>query len=351
MYVRNNIGRMDAYVPGEQPSEPGFIKINTNETPYPPSPKVVEALVAEASGSLNVYPDPFANAVRDRLAARFGLSREMFIVGNGGDDILTIVTRCCAGEGDTIAYPTPSYSLYVTMAELQGSRVKEVPFPADYSLPEGLFASGARLTFVANPNAPSGTAVPPGEIARLAESLDGVLVVDEAYADFAEDNCMGLVGSLPNLCVLRSFSKSFSLAGMRIGYLAAPAELAAEFMKAKDSYNVNRLSIAAAAAALDDYDYMLATVAKIKATRASLSADLARLGFEVTPSQTNFVWAKPPAPGAATIYRELKSRKVLVRYWDRDGLSELLRISVGTPEETATLIAALEDILGACDER
>jgi histidinol-phosphate aminotransferase len=342
---------MRAYVPGEQPREPGYIKINTNESPYPPSPRVVEALIAEAKGRLNVYPDPYANAVRDRLAERFGLSRENFLVGNGGDDILTIVTRCLAGEGDTIAYATPSYSLYITLAEIQGAKVFEAPFPADFSLPPELFGNPAKLTFITNPNAPSGTAVAPGEIRRLAESLDGVLVVDEAYADFAGDNCMKLVGTLPNLCVLRSFSKSFNLAGMRIGYLAAPEALIGEFAKAKDSYNVNRMSIAAASAALDDYDYMLACVAKVKTTKAALINDLTRLGIEVMPSETNFVWARPPAPGAAHVYEELKKRKILVRYWAREGLADFLRISIGTPEDSSALVSAIESILGTIDER
>ncbi|MHC4712277.1 MAG: histidinol-phosphate transaminase [Planctomycetota bacterium] len=347
--MRDNIAKMQGYVPGEQPTEPGFVKLNTNECPYPPSPKVVRAILGEAWGALNRYPDPFADAVRDRLAERFGLARENFIVGNGGDDILTIVSRCLIGEGDVIAYPEPTYTLYETLADLQAAKTMCVPFDEDYSIPKPLFGNSARVTFLANPNGPSGTAAAPSLIRELAEGLSGVLVVDEAYADFADTNCMELVGKLPNLCVLRSFSKSFSLAGLRVGYLAGPAELLSEFVKAKDSYNVNRLSITAAAAALDDYDYMLENVTKVRETRATLIASLDELGFGTLPSQANFVWTRAPSPGAKALYEQLKSRKILVRFWDRPAMKDFLRITVGTPQETEALLAALKEILGATD--
>jgi len=337
---------MQAYVPGEQPVEGGFVKLNTNENPYPPSPEVIRALLAEAWGALNYYPEPGANAVRDRLSERFGLERDNFLVGNGGDDILTITTRSLAGEGDVIAYPVPSYILYETLADQQGSRRLEIPFPEDFSLPQGLFGNGAKLTFLANPNSPSGTLVPSAKVKALAESLPGVLLVDEAYVDFSDDNCMGLVGKLPNLCVLRSFSKSFSLAGMRIGYLAGPEELVAELSKCRDSYPVNRLSIAAAVAALEDYDYMLSNVAKIRRTRAFLTDALTEMGFKVTPSQANFIWTKAPAPGAKEIYEKLKARKILVRFWDRPDWSDYLRIAIGTRGQIDALVSGIREIIG-----
>ncbi len=347
MFVRPNIIRMQPYIPGEQPSGDGFVKLNTNENPYPPSPRVVRALLAEAWGALNLYPDPMANAVRDRLAERFGLKRENFLIGNGGDDILTIVTRCLVDEHDRVAYPVPTYILYKTMADLQGAGIIEVPFGEDFSLPGDLFGNAAKVTFLANPNSPSGTAVPAREVRRLAESLDGVLVVDEAYVDFAEENCMSLVGTLPNLCVLRSFSKSFSLAGLRIGYLAGPTDLIAECLKAKDSYNVNRLSIVAAAAALDDYEYMLTNVEQIRQTRRFLTGSLDKIGFRTLPSQANFVWTRAPRPGAKAIYEELKRRKILVRFWDRLLMNEFLRISVGKRNEIDLLLEALGKITEA----
>jgi len=349
LFVRQNVAKMQPYVPGEQPIEGGFVKLNTNENPYPPSPEVVRALLAEAWGALNLYPDPMANPVRDRLAQRFHLDRGMFLVGNGGDDLLTIITRCLAGEGDTVAYPVPTYILYETLADLQGSRKLEVPYAADFALPPGLFGSPAKVTFLANPNSPSGTSVPQSAVQELAASLKGVLVVDEAYVDFADESCIFLVGKVPNLCVLRSFSKSFSLAGLRIGYVAAGENLITEFVKAKDSYNVNRLSIAAAAAALDDYDYMLANVAKIRRTRGSLTEALTELGFSVLPSQANFIWAKAPEPGAAEIYQTLKSRRILVRFWDRGELRDYLRISIGTRGQIDALLAAVRDIVGVKD--
>jgi len=349
VYVRPNIESMKPYLPGEQPTDGAWVKLNTNENPYPPSPEVVKAILTEAWGALNKYPDPMADAVRERLAQRFRLRRENFIIGNGGDDILTIVTRCLVGEGDSVAYPGPTYILYETLAELQAAETLQAPFGPDFAIPAELFGNRARLTFLANPNSPSATAVPPAEIEKLAQSLDGVLLVDEAYADFAEDSCMNLVSSLPNLCVLRTFSKSFSLAGMRIGYLAGPAELVGQFIKAKDSYNVNRLSIAAAAAALDDYDYMLANVEKIKRTRTRLSDALDSLGFETVPSQANFVWTRAPAPGAEAFHRRLKARKILVRWWDRPGFREYLRVTVGTTKEIEAFLAAAGEIAEAGD--
>lgn len=351
MFVRPNVSRMEPYAPGEQPAEGGFVKLNTNENPYPPSPEVVRALLAEAWSPLNLYPDPNADAVRDMLAERFGLRRDNFLIGNGGDDILTIVSRCLAGEKDAIAYPVPTYILYETLADLQGSRKLEFEFPPDFSLPAGLFGNEAKVTLLANPNSPSGTAVPPADVMRLAQSLKGVLVVDEAYADFATDNCLALVGKYPNLCILRSFSKAFSLAGMRIGYLAGPEQLVGEFMKAKDSYNVNRLSIAAAVAALDDYDYMVSNVAKIRRTREFLTEALTELGFAVLPSQSNFVWAKAPSPGPKDIYLHLKAHKILVRFWDRPRMREYLRISIGTRGQIDALLAALRPVVGGANVR
>jgi len=339
---------MAAYVPGEQPAGGGYIKLNANENPYPPSPEVVRALLAEAWGSLNMYPDPMSNAVRDRLAKRFALSRESFVIGNGGDDILTIVTRCTLSTADTIAYPVPSYVLYPTLADLQDCRRLEIPYAPDFSIPKALFGNPAQLTILTNPNS-TGPAVSTTEVKRLAESLKGVLIVDEAYVDFADENAMELTGKLPNLCILRSFSKSFSLAGMRVGYLAGPEALITEFMKAKDSYNVSRLSIVAAAAALDDYDYMLANAARIKATRENLRSAMTEMGFKVLPSQTNFLWATAPAPGAKAIYQALKERRILIRFWDREKLRDSVRITVGTAEQTNTLTDALREITGAAN--
>ncbi len=349
MYVRPNIARMQAYLPGEQPTESAWVKLNTNENPYPPSPEVAKAILAEAAGELNQYPDPMADAVRERLATRFSLARENFLVGNGGDDILTIVTRSIAGEKDLVAYPSPTYILYETLAELQAAKIHEVPYGPDFAIPEALFGSGARLTFLANPNSPSGTAVPVKQIKRLADSLDGALLVDEAYADFADDTAMRLVGRAANLCVLRSFSKSFSLAGLRVGYLAGPVELVSQFAKAKDSYNVNRLSMAAAAAALDDYDYMLENVERIRRSRCELTEALDELGFSSLPSQANFIWTKVPSPGARSLYEKLKSRKILVRFWDRPAMSDYVRITVGTDKQVELFLSTVREIIGAQD--
>jgi len=342
-YFRPNVEAMSGYVPGEQPQGGGFVKLNTNENPYPPSPRVVEALRKWIGPKLRLYPDPNATAVRERVGRLFDVSPDRVIVGNGSDDILTIVYRSFVEPGEVVAYPTPTYSLYPTLARIQGARVREVPFPEDFSLPCELSETGTKLTLLSNPNSPTGTVVPSDEVSRLAESLDGILVVDEAYVDFAESHCVDLVKRHDNVVVTRSFSKSFALCGLRLGYAVADETLVAGMLKVKDSYNVNRLAAVAGAAALDDIEYMRENAERIKRTRARLAAELERLEWQVRPSQANFVFARVTGSRPAKhVYEELKQRKILVRHF-----GDSLRITVGTDEEIDTLIESLRDVLTA----
>ena len=344
--LRDNIERMSGYVPGEQPQDGGYIKLNTNENPYPPSPSVIAALKAALNADLRLYPDPVAEPVRRKAAEVFGTRPECVLVGNGSDDLLTIIMRSFADAGDTIAFPVPTYSLYETLAQIQDARAAQVPYESDYSLPAGLGEASARITFVANPNSPSGTCIPTEELERLAVAVAGVLVIDEAYVDFADSDSMGLAKTLPNVVVLRTLSKSFALCGLRIGLAVAHERLIEGMMKVKDSYNVNRLGAIAAAAALDDVEYMCAIAAKIRATRARLSAQLEEMGFSVYPSQANFVLARKSGdPSARDLYLSLKERKMLVRYFDRPRLDDCLRITVGTDDEIDQLIANLRACL------
>ncbi|MFC1671558.1 histidinol-phosphate transaminase [Planctomycetota bacterium] len=342
-YFRKNIDEMTGYTPGEQLGK-GYIKLNTNENPYPPSPGVIEAIRAEANDSLKLYPAPFADALREKAADSFNLSPENVMVGNGSDDLLTIAVRAFVGEGETIAYPWPSYILYPTLCRIQDAARLEVPFPSDYSLPEGLFGTDARLTFVNNPNSPTGTFVPVADVEQFASQTSGVVLVDEAYVDFAEEDCLSLVSKHENVLVLRTFSKSFSLAGVRIGLAFSTPEIIQGMMKVKDSYNADRLSIAAGAAALDDMEHMTTNAAKIVTDRVKLTAELQARGFEVLPSQANFVMARPPAPPARELYEQLKERKILVRYFDEPSVSDYVRITVGTPEQIAALLGAIDEI-------
>ncbi len=341
LFIRPAVAAMSGYVPGEQPQDQRYIKLNTNENPYPPSPRVIEAVRAAAGDDLRLYPDPVGNAVRDRAATRYGLKREQILVGNGSDELLSLILRTCVGAGDRVVYPSPTYSLYDTLVAVEEGVTVRVPYPADFTLPSGLGEMGGRVTILCHPNSPSGTPVPLDAIAAVCASSAGVVIVDEAYVDFAEWTAIPLLERYRNLIVLRTFSKSFSLAGMRIGLAFAHESVIGELMKVKDSYNVTRLSIAAAAAALDDYDWMLANVKRIKAVRETLIVGLRAHGFEVLPSQTNFVLAQQHGVSQEPRYLALKSRGVLVRYFKTPELFDALRITVGTDAEIEALLTAL----------
>jgi len=347
-YFRENIKRMSGYVPGEQPQGERLIKLNTNENPYPPSPRSLEAARAWLDADLRLYPDPVARQVRECVGRLFDVDPDCVLVGNGSDDLLTIAFRSFVDPGQTVAFPTPTYSLYPVLTEIQDGRVLEVPFPTDFSLPPDLLGVDAALTLLANPNSPTATLIPPHDVARLAESLDGVLLVDEAYVDFADSHCVDLAKRHDNVIVTRSFSKSFALCGLRLGYAVAHPALINGMMKVKDSYSVNRMAAVAGAAALEDIDYMRQSADRIRATRARLSKALEELGCFVYPSQANFVFARVPSPlSARHLYESLKSRRILVRYFDASRLDDCLRITVGTDDEITTLLENLDELMRA----
>jgi histidinol-phosphate aminotransferase len=346
-FFRPHLERMQGYVPGEQPKDGVYTKLNTNENPYPPSPRVAEAIREALDGRLRLYPDPLGLDFRRAVAEVHGVEPEMVLVGNGSDDILTIVTRAFVGPGHAVLYPTPSYILYKTLAELQDACPVEVPFRDGWALdPDDFARPGARLAFLANPNSPSGTALPADVVADLAERLDCPLVVDEAYAEFAGSHCIDLVRSHENVLVSRTLSKGYGLAGLRLGYLIARPEVIAGLVKVKDSYNCDRLSLAGGAAALRDQAHLAETRARVLATRARLADAMRALGYLVPESQANFVWCEG-GPPAAEVYEELKARKVLVRLMRYPGRPNGLRISVGTDEEIDRLLEALREVVGA----
>lgn len=343
-YFRNNIAALAGYVPGEQPRDESIIKLNTNENPYPPSPRVLMALRKAINRSLRLYPEPLADSLRAVGARVYGVKPENILAGNGSDEILSLITRSFVGSQDRVVFPVPTYSLYDTLIAIQEGKTVTVDYPPDFSVPASLGAQNAALTFLCNPNAPSGTLVSLVDIERLARAVSGILVVDEAYVDFAESegaSALPLIGHLPNLVVLRSFSKSFSLAGMRIGLAFASEEIISGMMKVKDSYNLNRLSLVAAAAALQDMPWMARNVRRIQQGRRQLTAGLRKMGFYVYPSQANFVMARRPEHNLQRLYEMLKSQKILVRYFNLPGLQDAVRITVGTPKEIRTLLKAM----------
>ena len=356
--VRPAVRRMHGYVPGEQPRElDRYIKINSNENPYPPSPRVLRALQravgldphkqnSPGQQALRIYPSPSAEDVRDKAAQVYGLEPDQILVGNGSDDILTMLMRTCIDPGDRVAYPVPTYSLYDILVAMQDGQAVHVPWPEDFSLPvRRLVESRAKLIFVANPNAPFGNFTPLEQLEALARQISGLLVIDEAYVDFAPETALPLIARYPQVLILRTLSKSFSLAGMRVGLAFGHPELLGELLKVKDSYNMNRLSIVAAVAALEDSDWMRANVAKIRATRSRLSAALQEFGYHVYPSQANFVVARRRGVNQRALYEWLKARRILVRYFSAPELSDCVRISVGSDEDIDQLLAAMRQFL------
>lgn len=344
-YVRPEIAAMSGYVPGEQPQTADYIKLNTNENPYPPSPRVVEAIREAAHGDiLRKYPDPLGWRFRKTAGEVLGVDPDSILIGNGSDDILTIVTRAFVPSGGKVVSPHPSYLLYETLAQIQGARFVTVPFEVDWSLPTPWPEADAHLTFLPNPNSPTGTAVGTDACRTLAEQLDGVLVIDEAYVDFAEAHALALT-ALPNVLVTRSLSKSYSLAGIRFGFGIGRPELVRELYKVKDSYNCDAISLAAATAAIADQEYLRSTLARIRATRERLQSELQVLGFDVVPSQANFVWCTRREPTPRHLFEQLKSRRILVRYMNYEGFGDGLRITVGTDDEIDRLLEELRHLV------
>jgi histidinol-phosphate aminotransferase len=344
-YFRDNIDKMPAYVPGEQPPAGSkIIKLNTNENPYPASPKAAEVLRGFDIDQLRRYSDPMSKAFCQAAAKALDVPAEWVLAGNGSDDLLAMIIIACGEQGRKIVYPMPTYVLYRTLAQMQDAPFVEVPFDDDYNLPlERLIAEQGAVTFIARPNSPSGTVWPLKQIEQLALGLEGLLVVDEAYADFAEDNALELARKHANVVVLRTLSKGYSLAGLRLGFAIANPQVLATLNKVKDSYPVDALACAVGAAAMGDQAHKNANAEKVKASRAKLSADLAKLGFRVWPSQSNFLLAAPPGGDAARLYQGLKARGILVRYFNEPRLDDKLRITVGTDEQDAALVAALRE--------
>ena len=358
---RPDVDALEGYVPGEQPQEAGWVKLNTNENPYPPSPRVVHAIQQAAQGRLNVYPDPLGKRFCQVAAELFDLDPEWILPANGSDENLTIIIRTFADKNDLIAYPYPSYILYETLAQIQGSRYARLRLQPDWSWNLKLnrpLIEQSKILFVPNPNSPSGNHWDHDVIRSLVPPV-GVLVHDEAYGDFVDQpHRMELLQgeSGRQLIVTRTLSKSYSLAGIRFGFCVAHPDLIAGMRKVKDSYNCNTLSLAAAEAALRDQDWMLENRRKIIATRERLTTSLCQLGFEPVPSQANFVWTTHPTISHETIYQELKQRKILVRFMtfasansssekDSESMISGLRITVGTDDEINVLIDALAEIV------
>ncbi|WP_041781054.1 histidinol-phosphate transaminase [Allocoleopsis franciscana] len=346
-FFRPNINAMSGYVPGEQPL-PGtqVIKLNTNENPYPPSPAALQVLRELEGELLRRYPDPMAGAFREAASQVLGVPADWILVGNGSDDLLTMIIRACSEPGQRVVYPMPTYVLYRTLTQIQGAEFVEVPYQENYTLPvESLIEAQGAVTFVASPNSPSGTVASVEQLEKLAAHLSGVLVIDEAYVDFAETNALEVVKKYDNVIILRTLSKGYSLAGLRLGFGVANPALLEGLIKVKDSYNVDAVACAVGAAAIADQDHKNTNANMIKVSRAQMADDLQKLGFHVLPSQANFLLAQFPEGNAEFLYKSLKERGILVRYFNQPQLMDKLRITVGTPEQNDALIKGLGEVL------
>src|ERR1017187_1904851 len=366
--IRPLVHALHAYVPGEQPKIKGLIKLNTNENPYPPSSRVLAAVKAAVDDRLRLYPNPTAQALREKLAKLHGCAPENLIVGNGSDELLALAVRAFVEPSKglnaifgkqadrskaTVQYFTPSYSLYPVLANIHGAAKNAVPLKLDFALPSVTELKGGRewnfsaaLSLVTTPNAPSGCGYKISALETLCRAQKrGVVVLDEAYVDFAEENALALALNFPHVLVARTFSKAYSLCFQRVGYFVGHPELIAALDKIRDSYNVNGLGQIAATATLDDLKYYRANFKKIIATREWLGPELTELGFRVLPSQTNFILAKPPLFPAEDWSQKLRDKKILVRWFSAPEAKDYLRITIGTPTAAAALAKAVRGIL------
>jgi histidinol-phosphate aminotransferase len=371
-YERDNIGRLHAYTPGEQPQVSRVVKLNTNENPFPPAPGVMEAIRAVQGESLRRYPPPSAARFRETAARIHGLTPQQVMATNGGDELLRMVISvfcrpvqtsppipCAAGVDGGLGVESPTYSLYGVLASIHDTPVTHIPLNADWTIPDDFAArlinAGCRVAIIVNPHAPSGRLEPLEKIRSIAKALQGhcVLLIDEAYVDFAEFDALPLLApdsGLDNVLLLRTLSKGYALAGLRFGYALGHPNLIAAMDKARDSYNTDYLSQVAAVAALENREYSRQGWKKVLAERSRLSSALEDIGFTVLPSQTNFILATPPGervvgttqPTARAIYESLKAQGIFVRYFDQDRLRDKLRITIGTAEENDQLLAALK---------
>ena len=348
-WISQEAERLVPYTPGEQPQDQQYVKLNTNESPFPPSPKVLKAINRAEILKLNLYSDPTCAALTEAIARRYELKPENILAGNGSDEVLALCFQAFFDPGREILFPDVTYSFYPVFAQLYGLNYREVPLNDDFSLPLEPFLGGNGGVVIANPNAPTGRAVGLDAIRALLEGNPrAVVLVDEAYVDFGAASAVELVKAYPNLVVVQTMSKSRALAGLRVGYALGSPELIGDLNRVKYSfhpYNVNRLSIVAGAAAVADEAYFAACTAAIRQTRAWTVGELENLGFTVLPSQANFVFAKHQQLPGETLYRKLKENGVLVRWFDGDRIRDYVRITIGSMEQMETLVEALTALL------
>ena len=348
-FFTKRLEKLTPYTPGEQPRDMQYIKLNTNESPFPPSPAVIEAAKAEA-GRLQLYSDPTCRELTDKLASLYGVAPEQVILTNGSDEVLNFAFMAFADEDHPLVFPAITYGFYPVFAELNRIPYEEIPLKKDFSVDYRDYLNlGGKTIVIANPNAPTGLCLTLGEIEAIVRSNpDGVVIIDEAYVDFGAESAVTLTDKYDNLLVTQTFSKSRSLAGARLGFGIGHKDLIADLHTIRYStnpYNVNRMTAAAGYAALCDNDYYMQNCRTVMENRAYTTEALRALGFEVLPSLTNFVFAKTDKMSGEALYLELKRRGILVRHFGKPEITDYNRITIGTKEQMEALVATVSDIL------
>ena len=349
-FLNPNIERMTAYVPGEQPRDKVYIKLNTNENPYPPAPSVLAALNAAELEDLRLYSDPTAKVLKEKLAKLYGLAPENIYVGNGSDEVLYFLFLAYGQKG--AAFPDISYGFYPVFAEFCGIPATVIPLEADFTIDAGKYHNQNKLIVIANPNAPTGLSISLDEIEGILKTNPGAVVaIDEAYVDFGGESAYPLLERYDNLIVVRTFSKSRSMAGARLGYALGPAALIADLEKVKyatNPYNVNRMTLRLGEATVDAEAYCMEKCAAIIRTREATAQKLADMGFTVLPSQTNFLFVRNDKIDGGELYRKLKDRGILVRHFGNPRIAAFVRITIGTDAQMEICVDAIRAILEEC---
>jgi histidinol-phosphate aminotransferase len=345
-YGRSAIASMKGYAPGLQPDpRENFIKLNSNENPFPPSPRVGEVLKGLAYEDLRLYPDPLSQELREKLGALYGFPANQIICGNGSDDILNMIVRTFTQPGEAVEFFEPTFPLYRILAIIHGVKVISLKLSEPFDCPPAP-PGEVKVFFLANPNSPVGFGYPTAVVSQMAGRTKGVLVVDEAYAEFAQENALELVRNFSQVIIVRTFSKSYSLAGLRLGYAIADGGLIREMFKVKDPFNVTHLTQALAAAALEDQVYLRKNISQIVKTREWFSNEAVALGYRIIPSQANFIFLQPPEKGrGAEFYKALLEKRVLTRHYDEEGLRDGVRVTIGRQDEMAEVLGVMKEIL------
>lgn len=348
-FLNESLKSLEAYTPGEQPRDKKYIKLNTNESPYPPSPEVIAAVNAEEVRDLRLYSDPLCKTLKEKLAARYGVKYENVFVSNGSDESLNFYFMAFCNKERSVVFPEISYGFYKVFAELYGISYEAIPLKPDFSIDVSDYIGINKNIVIANPNAPTGLALPLSDIERIVSSNpENIVLIDEAYVDFGAESAVSLTKKYDNLLVVQTFSKSRSLAGARLGFAIGSAEIIADLEKIKYStnpYNINRLTLVAGAAAIDSDDYFTENCNRIMKTRKYTEDELTKLGFTCIPSSANFIFAKSDNISGNDLYLKLKEKDVLVRHFSTPAICEYNRITIGTQEEMETFIEKVKECL------